>query len=84
MRYSSLGVTRLVACLVNTLTRAGRQRRVETSAEEATNGSREISPYTGEPLSAGGSGDNVFEPCTTLILLEETWVMRKVSGRVVI
>jgi hypothetical protein len=57
---------------------------VETSAEEATNGSREISPYTGEPLSAGGSGDDAFEPCTTPIPLDETWVMRKVSGQVAI
>jgi hypothetical protein len=57
---------------------------VETSAEEATNGSREISPYTGEPLSAGGSGEDAFEPGTTPIPLEETWVMRKVSGRVAI
>jgi hypothetical protein len=64
--------------------RAGRQRRVKTSAEEITNGSREISPYTGEPLSAGGSRDNAFKPCTTPILLEETWVIRKVSGRVAI
>jgi hypothetical protein len=80
VRYSSLRVTRLVACLVNTSTRAGRQRRVETLAKEATNGSREISPYTGEPLSAGGSGDDVFKPCTTPILLDKTWVIRKVSG----
>jgi hypothetical protein len=57
---------------VNTSTRAGRQRRVETSAEEATNGSREILPYTGEPLLAGGSGEDTFKPGTTLILLEET------------
>ena len=84
MSYSSLGVIRLVACLVNALMRAGRQRKVKTSAEEITNGSREISPYTGEPLSAGGSGDNAFEPCTTLIPLDETWVMWKVSGRVAI
>ena len=54
------------------------------SLRRRINRSREISPYKGEPLSAEGTGDDAFEPNTAPAPLDETWVMRKVSGRVAI